>query len=125
MNRPLIICSLFLVVLSSCQNNKKAIQGSWIEKDNFVNPITLDIDDFYLDIILNNHKREKLYHLQDDTFYISGVDQIYKSIIKMESNKLEIYDIDSTASAQIFERNTYKNIIDYFNSKKNTAIELP
>ena len=125
MNRPLIICSLFLVVLSSCQNNKKAIQGSWIEKDNFVNPITLDIDDFYLEITLNNHKREKLYHLKDDTFYVNGVDQIYKSIIKIERDKLEIYDIDSTAPVQIFERNTYENIIDYFNSKKNTAIELP
>ncbi len=125
MNRLLIICILFFIILSSCQNNKGKIQGDWIEKDNFENPTILKIEDFSFKMTTNNHKRENLYHIQNDTFYVNGIDQIYKSIIKIEGDILEIYDIDSVTPTHIFERNTYENIVGYFNSKKRTSIELP
>ncbi|TLX70671.1 hypothetical protein E9993_21945 [Labilibacter sediminis] len=125
MNRLLIIYCQFLIVLSSCQNNAEKIQGNWIEKDNFENPTILEIEDFSFKITSNNRKHEKLYHIQNDTFYVNGIDKIYKSIIKLEDNELEIYDIDSVTPTHIFERYIYENIVDYFNSKKRTSIELP
>lgn len=125
MNRQLILHVLLLTILSSCQTTKDRIKGAWIEKDNFENPTTLEINDFSFRITTNNHKSEKLYHIQNDTFYVSGIDQIYKSIIKIKGDKLELYEIDSLQPANIFERNTYENIVGYFNSKKRTSIELP
>jgi len=125
MNRLLIIHILFFLILSSCQNNENKIQGAWIEKDNFENPTILEIEDFSFKMTTNNHKQEKLYHIQNDTFYVNGIDQIYKSIIKIEGDQLEIYDIDSLAPTHIFERNKYENIVSYFNSKKRTSIDLP
>lgn len=125
MNRQLIIYLLLFIILSSCQTNKNRIKGAWIEKDNFENPTTLEVEDFSFKITTNNHKSEKLYHIQNDTFYVSGIDQIYKSIIKIKGDKLEIYDIDSLLPANIFERNLNENIVGYFNSKKRTSIELP
>lgn len=125
MNRLLILYSLFLITLSSCQNNEEKILGAWIEKNNFENPTTLEFEDFSFKTTLNNHKSEKLYHIQNDTFYVNGIDQIYKSIIKIEGNELEIYDLDSLNPTHIFERNIYENIVDYFNITKGRSIELP
>lgn len=125
MKQQLIIHILLFTILNSCQNNKDRIQGSWIEKNNFENPTTLDFEELSFKMTTNNQKSEKLYHIKNDTLYVGGVDQVYKSIIKLEGDKLEIYNIDSVTPANIFERYIYEDIVSYFNSKKRTSIELP
>ncbi|TAJ11373.1 hypothetical protein DMA11_17180 [Marinilabiliaceae bacterium JC017] len=122
-----LIYILFLIpnIISSCRNREEGINGTWIEVDNFQNPSILEIGDFSYKDTVNNQTFEKIYYFNNDTFYSNGAVQIYKSIIKKNKNRLQIYDVGEDTAIQVFERNTYENIVEYFNHKKGASIDLP
>lgn len=125
MNNYLLIVLIGLLCLYSCTDTKDKIKGNWIEVDNFHDPMRLSFSDFSIQIESNNRKYEKLYHVQNDTFYVEQIEEIYKSIIKIENDRLNIIEIKNDSVTQTFERNNFENLVDYINVKKGLSIKLP
>jgi len=116
---------LLLILFTSCQNDSDKIQGRWIEKDNFTNSNTLEIHDFYFKYNAGYEKGERLYHYDNDTFYVSNFNQIHKTIIKIDNDQMRLIDTESDTLMSTFEKFYLKDIVDYFNQKKKTSISLP
>ncbi len=120
-----LLLLIIIAICYSCCNNNNKIKGKWIEADNFQGYVTLDIGDFTYRFRHDNWSGERLYHIVEDTIYNNGINRINKSIFKVEGGKLSFYELDSLNPVITYERNTYKDLVDYFNSKKNTSIQLP
>ncbi|MFB6340302.1 hypothetical protein ACE1ET_01195 [Saccharicrinis sp. FJH62] len=120
-----VVPILFLFITLSACTNKNHITGNWIEKDNFVNPEICEIrQDFYR--TLNGPiLQDRLYKIKKDTFLFDNFMGLDKIRFKVAENELLFYDINSDSLLGKFERNIYKNFIDYFNVKKHTEIMLP
>ncbi len=125
MNKPLIILLLGLICLYACDNTNNEVIGSWIEVDNFDNPIRLDFSEFTFDVETNDRKLEKLFHIHSDTLFVEQIESIYKSIIEIKNDTLRFFDIETDSVVQTYERTNTKNIIEYFNLKQNVTVELP
>lgn len=125
MRKLYILITIISIVLSSCISTKKKLHGNWIETNNYENPERIQFEDFYLKLYNYNINQDKIYHLSKDTLYVNGYDRIVKFKIVLTKNGFELCSLEKDSSKSIFERNNYTNLIDYFNKKKNTLIELP
>ncbi|MBS2213466.1 hypothetical protein KEM09_18800 [Carboxylicivirga mesophila] len=119
------ILFISVIVLYACQTNKDKLQGKWIEADNFVDPYRLTFSDFSVKMESNIFNGEKLYHIRKDTLYISGFDSIYKSLIVFDNEHLKLIDIEGDIIIEIYERDSFKDLVDYFNHKKKLSVNLP
>ncbi len=121
------IIVLLMIISShySCCDNKNKIMGKWIEVDNFQDYVTLNIGEFTYQFRNDNWSGERLYYIDRDTIFNNGINKINKSIYKVEDGRLSFYEMDSVIPTITYERNIYKDLVDYFNTKKNASIQLP
>ena len=115
--------SLFLLI--SCQDENDKIKGEWIEKDNFKNPNILKIYDYYFTYNTNLESDKNVYHFANDTFYVSDIRQIHKTIVRVKNDELLLIDVETDTIISAFERFNNRDFVGYFNTKKKTNISLP
>ncbi|MFB6317766.1 hypothetical protein [Saccharicrinis sp. FJH54] len=116
---------LFLFVMFSACTKKYPITGNWIEQDNFVNPEICEIRQDFYRTVNGSYHQDRLYKIKKDTFLFNNFTGLDKIRFKVTENELLFYDINNDSLLSKFERNIYKNFIDYFNIKKHTEIVLP
>ena len=114
--------AIFLLFFSCTE--KSPIIGSWIEKDNYINPEIWEIsqDDF---TIQDGSAINLPYLIKKDTFIFNNTREFVKTRFEVINSKLNFYSLDGDSLIISLEKNTYNNFIDYFNRNKNTLINLP
>lgn len=117
-----MVISLFL---NSCIKEKNPLIGKWIEKDNFTNPMIYEISEDYYVIINSGVVERKFYKIKKDTFIYDNYFQIEKLRFKTNGSLLSFYSSETDSQLSSFEKFSNNNFIDFFNSKKNTSINLP
>ena len=125
MNKLTKIPAILIILFFSCTQQKDKIIGCWIEKDNFKNPIQVEFMDFSYRQEVDNSISENLYHIDKDTFYTAGFQNLNRSKIKFSGDEFSLFDTANDSLLVTFEKNITGNFIDYFNFKKNTKIKLP
>ncbi|MBN2881449.1 hypothetical protein JXM83_05360 [Candidatus Woesearchaeota archaeon] len=113
-----------IAIFSSCIH-KNPLIGTWIEQDNFINPAIYEIKQDYYRILNGPFPGQRIYKVKKDTFMFDNFFELEKIRFKIKEDELLFYSVDSDSLLSKFERNVYRNFIDYFNVKKNTAIMLP
>ncbi len=113
-----------IAIFSSCIN-KNPLIGTWIEQDNFINPAIYEIGQDYYRILNGPFPGQRIYKVKKDTFMFDNFFELEKVRFETNEDELRFYSVDNDSLLSKFERNVYRNFIDYFNVKKNTAIMLP
>lgn len=116
---------IFIIAIFSSCSNKNSIVGDWIEQNNFTNPAIYEIRPDYYRNLSGPSSEKRLYKVRKDTFMFDNFMGLDKIRFEVKENELIFYSANNDTVLSKFERNIYKNFIDYFNVKKNTTIMLP
>lgn len=118
---------LFAVLtLLSCTDKNKQLTGTWIEKDNFRNPVIFKFTEDSFQVFEGKYLvNSKIYLLKKDTFISQNYNEISRSKIKLTRNILSFLDLGNDTLLSSYERGDFKNSLDYFNFKKGIKISLP
>lgn len=130
---------IFLVSASlfySCSSLEKQIIGQWIEKNNFYAPQILEFNEDYYTMPYNQNRVitfplyrqvQYLYKLRGDTLlevpYFDDI--ISRRKISLNDDELIIPSQLNDSFFVCYERNKYKNYLDFINTKLDLSINLP
>jgi hypothetical protein len=116
---------IFIIAIFSSCDDKNPIVGTWIEQNNFTQPAIYEIGQDYYRILNGPISGKRLYKLKKDTFMFDNFLDLEKIRFEVKENELLFYSANNDSLLSKFERNVYRNFIDYFNVKKNTTVMLP
>ncbi len=113
---------LLILIFLGCKSDNHI--GSWIQSDNLINPMLLDI---YEDSMSSNAywDNNRLYNLKKDTVFFQSMDGIYKLLLHVDGDTLIMSDIENDSNFIKYEKNIYNNLIELYNKKLDTDIDLP
>jgi len=114
---------LILAFLIGCKPDNHI--GSWIQTDNLINPIVLNVYADSMQASNSSWMKTRLYKLKEDTLLMESFNKIEKCILKCSGDTLVLSPVDNDSLFMKYERNTYRDNIEFFNSKLNLSIEIP
>jgi len=113
---------LYIIIIFIFGCNSKSPLGRWIETDNYTDPQILT---FYKDslVIERPYSGSYLYKMKNDTLLVGNTNQIVRSLLKFDNEKLTYSNLDGSYT-HVFEKYTNSNICEYFNETFGIDIEL-
>ena len=141
MKRLLLLFAVTCSILS-CNQQKNQLIGTWIEYENFNSPYISLFDEDYIyffqsielyqeymsgmdiDSMIYNYLVHKMpYELNSDTLRIQ-TDELVLWRLKINDNVLTLQDFEDDSMFITYEKMSALNVVDYFNNKKGTNLEL-
>ena len=129
-----LILFLTTTLFYSCTNYKKEIIGQWIERNDFKSPRILEFSKDYFTKPHNDNDFIKfpyytptqyLYKIREDTILYCDYFKIFKYKLTINNNILVLPSEGLDTTTIVYNKNTYKNYIDYVNNRLNLSIHLP
>jgi biopolymer transport protein ExbD len=119
--------SFLMVLFVACSGNKAKLIGSWIEKDNFKEPLIIE---FYKNNTYKMYPSDKfatngLYQIDKDTLFTQHYFGIQKTKLVFTNTELKFIDLVTDTVTFTFEKGDFADVLEYFNHKKKANIVLP
>lgn len=125
MKKAIYISILFLLVHGCTEKKNPLVGGKWIEIDNFINPQICSFSEDYISYNTFSFLNKSLYKIKADTLIFQGDFRMIKSRFRIKENTLELYADSSDSIRASFAKFEHQNILEFFNQRLNTTIELP